>query len=316
MGKGLGILTVLIILFVISSYTLWNTIQNNYSAPEILRLGNYTPTVDVKGISYDNESGLQFYDNMRFDHKDLTFGISPECDNEQTNNMISAMEFLKKQVRNITFRQEIFKDKENNTDIRIYCGEAYKDKENLYVAGEGGPDYIIRTTTFNIIKGGKIVLYRESCSYNVELHELLHVFGLKHSENKKSILFPESFCDQHITMDIVEELRRLYSIEPLPDLYFENITATKHGIYVDLFLTVKNQGIRGTEQNITLGLYSEDKKLTEFVLGPIDYGSGRVLRTENTQLRTRSTTEIRLVIDSENVTKEYSKENNEITLRV
>ena len=74
----------------------------------------------------------------------------------------------------------------------------------------------------------------KDCSYpNVELHELLHVLGFDHSENKKSIMYQliES-CDQILDQSIINQLKLLYAEENLPDLYFDKINVIKKGRYL------------------------------------------------------------------------------------
>jgi hypothetical protein len=118
-----------------------------------------------------------------------------------------------------------------------------------------------------------------------------------------------------LTGDIINEMSRLYSYEPLAELYFSEVEVVKHGSYIDFNLTVKNQGIVNTP-NVTLVLYSDGEEVKTFDVGDTEYGGGRVLRTKNVKLPDNDATEITFVIDPQNNIEEYDKENNKITLQV
>lgn len=116
-------------------------------------------------------------------------------------------------------------------------------------------------------------------------------------------------CKQEITNDIIEELKRLYSILELPDLYFSDISAEKHGIYLDFSVKVKNQGLAKSEQAV-LELYA-NKKIEEFELGKINYGEGKYLEAKNIKLPSRGIKELKFIITAG---EEIDKENNAVEL--
>ena len=124
-----------------------------------------------------------------------------------------------------------------------------------------------------------------------------------------------SDCRQKLTRDIIDELKRLYSIESLPDLYFQDINATKAGRYLSFNVEVRNRGLTNSP-NTTLAAYVADEKVESFDIDLIEIGGGIVLKVSNLRLPARNTNEIRFVIDAGNSIKELSEENNIAVLSV
>lgn len=254
-----------------------------------------------------------FMDNIRFDHRLISYSLSPFCDNRRKEKMGEAFSILEGSTKYISF-----KEVQTEADIFVSCSEEEIEQgENLFRAGEGGPSKITQTGVFNIIQAGEILLYRESkCSYPVvEIHELLHVFGFDHSLDPKNVMYNVSDCDQRITSDEISTLDDLYGIEALPDFHIEKINATKSGRYLNFELIAKNQGLKG-EANVKLTIYAEDVEVHVFQLEELTPQVARVLKGENYKLPSRSTKEVRFVIDSDNHFLELDEENNEVKLAV
>ncbi|MEK6918755.1 MAG: CARDB domain-containing protein [Nanoarchaeota archaeon] len=308
---AITVISVLVIFLLFTSYLLINTLQDRYGGPQDLLPNNYT--VGISDIASYSDSQLQFYPNMRFNHNDITYRINPSCTFEQADQFGSAADLLNDKVKGLIITQEPWTNEQ--ADIEVLCGKEYLESDDLYVAGEGGPKFVMNQSLFTIILGGKVVLYRDSCSYNVELHELLHVFGFKHSNNKQSVMYNNSLCSQFLTGDIINEMARLYAYEPLPELYFEEMVVVKHGAYLDFNTTVENQGMINASE-ISMDLLVGDKVIQRFELGDVNFGGGRILRTKNIQLPNRDIKEVTFIIDPDNKTREYTKENNKITLEV
>lgn len=225
---------------------------------------------------------LQFYPNMRFPGKTLSYNIDSICSQEKHDRMIQAFSRLENETL-LKFSLSL----NPVSDIFITCKESQvPENQETFIAGEGGAKTIIRTERFNIIEQGEILLlYQESCnSYNVELHELLHVLGFTHSNNPKSLMYNTSDCSQRLTQDILDEINKLYSIDELPDLYLTNVSAIKHSnfmiSYIDFSLDVKNQGLKEARE-VKLEVYSSSSKVDEFSLGKIGYGEGKYFQAKN-----------------------------------
>jgi len=284
-------LILLLIVLVIAVYFLYQYVLDLNATP-ISFVKN--KTAEIKNQS-SYSSQLQFYPNMRFAKKTITYNIDANCSDEKKTRTLQAFSRLEEETSLLNFLRS------SEADILVNCEETQEEIPGKYfIAGEGGPTEITNASNFYIIEKGKILLlYKNSqCdNYNVELHELLHVLGFEHSENKNSIMYNTTSCQQILTNDIIDELKRLYSIQELPDLYFSSISATKHGSYLDFNVEVINSGLNEAE-NVKLEIYAEDEeeeKIDEFILENVGYGEGKSLEVKNLKI-SRAASKIKFVI--------------------
>ncbi len=257
----------------------------------------------------------QFYPNMRFNHLPITYYMAPECNQERLENMKLATAMLEEKTP-LTFRQI---SSEDAADVKVGCDEKRYKEEGMFIAGHGGPSIIINATPWSVIKKGIIILFTESCDANIELHEMLHVLGFDHSPNLQSIMYNISSCNQKLTDDIVQELNRLYSQEPLPDLYFKNISAVKQGRYLNIRFGIFNRGLLDAD-NVEVAVYADDELVKTFqadkeIDKEIDIGAGRYISIDNLRLPSLSIKEIKLVADPQNYIKEINEKDNIVILR-
>jgi len=259
---------------------------------------------------------LQFYPNMRFNHNLITYKVEDNCPLEKKEKMVKAFDRVENEVDGIIR----FKRVEAEPDILITCNETTETKrEEYFIAGEGGAESVVNTSLFYIIEKGKILLYykeQKSCiTYHVELHELLHVLGFMHSKNRYSIMYPTTECYQVLTQDLIDELKRLYSLEPLPELYISSVSASKHGMYLDFEVEIKNKGLVKAE-NINLSVISGTTTIDKFELGDIGYGEGKTLTIKNLKLpfSMLEVDEINFLVSSPS--KEFYQDNNHYSLVV
>jgi hypothetical protein len=173
-AKGVVIFVLFIMLLVSVAVLIVLVDQTIFSQPVELVGGSYNAEINVYEDSYRQNINLQFSENMRFNHNTITYQFSPSCTATQVRKMVQAINFIENSTKHINFSLVSWKD---HADVTVFCGQEYLETEDLYVAGEGGPSYVINSTLFNTILKGKVVLYKSSCGFNVELHELLHVFG-------------------------------------------------------------------------------------------------------------------------------------------
>jgi hypothetical protein len=255
----------------------------------------------------------QFYPNMKFNHDDISYHIEPTCAEDKRNRMIEAFKELENRAGIINFHES----SDNQADIEVLCSdEEYPIKEDYFIAGEGGAKEIIQTKRYNVINQGIILLHGNpkdslECQWpNIELHELLHVFGFDHSLEKESIMYPYlNSCSQKLDQSIISDIKNLYSQENLPDLYFAEATAVKRGRYLDFNVSIKNSGVVKAE-GIHLSVTDGENTVGDFELKDIPFGAGVNFYATNLKLGSRSSDNISLVIDKDNLIAEIDEENN------
>jgi len=303
------VLLVLILIFLL--YILWQ-----YFPSERIPTTANLPDVgfDTGNLSY---TVSQFYPNMKFNHNDLSYSIEDICNSDKRSRMIEAFRLLREEVPVITFREV-----DEDADINVICSKTAEGTtgKNFFVAGEGGAEEIIQTKKYNVITKGIVLLYENphnaiQCSWpNVELHELMHVFGFEHSQDEESLMYPylES-CTQKLDEDIINDLNELYGQPNLPDLYFESVKAVKHGVYIDFNATIKNAGVIDAK-NVELALFDKEKEAERFQLEDINFGAGVGFSVSNARLNSRSSEVVELRVDPSNIIKELDDNNNVKTL--
>jgi len=267
------------------------------------------------GAKYNNSnfnpsnesSGMQFYNNMRFPDRRVSYRIE-RCPLQKVNEMEQAFEILE----NLTPLE--FYPVEQGEQIKVMCNSSNKVEGGLFIAGEGGPTNITKSGKFNAILSGKILLIRESkCARpNVALHELLHVLGFNHSTNPRNVMYPIVRCDQTIGKDVVQLLNKLYAIESLPDLGFENISAVIEGRYFSANISLRNIGLAKSEK-ANLKIYLDNESFKEIEIPELDIGHGRKIVLKNFYVRKFKVSEIKFTL--EHLKEELNKTNNEAILR-
>ncbi len=262
--------------------------------------GNYN-------FSVGNEK-MQFYENMRYPSSEISYRID-DCPLQKKKDMEDAFEIL----QNLTVLK--FYPVQGSEEISVHCEEKIRIDENFFVAGEGGPVNITRTSNFNVILHGAILLLKNSeCERsNIAIHELLHSLGFEHSQNPKNIMHNISRCSQTIGEDIPELINKIYSVEQNPDLSFENASASVKGRYLDVNLTVRNNGLENSNA-ARVEIYADGEKVKESEVKPIGIGYGYSMTFGNIYVPKISVSELRIIINSS--FEELDKKNNEIALSV
>ncbi|MBU3913278.1 MAG: matrixin family metalloprotease [Nanoarchaeota archaeon] len=293
---------VLVALIGVVGYLGYFVLVNLYSTPASFDV-EYSNSDNIHEPDLVYSSVEQFYPNMRFKSSRISFYFGNECDTEKMERMVQAFQHIENKT-GIEFYES------SSGDIEIRCGTEYK-KEGLFVAGEGGPTGVINGTLFSVITGGQILLlYSQSCSYNVEIHELLHVLGFGHSSNPKSVMYNLTSCSQVVDEDIMQELASLYSVPGLPDLYFVGISAVKRGNYLNLNFSVRNQGLEDA-QGVVVELESDSGTKESFDFGEILLGEGRIFSVQNLRV-SLNTKSVSLKIKSDG--EELNDANSEVLL--
>lgn len=305
------LLIVCIVVFLVLGYIYY---QNLPGEPV-----NGTIDLEKPASEIPNSPVNQFYQNMKFNHNQISYQIDSNCELTKTEKMTRALKEISDNVPEISFYQS-----SENPDIEFSCTEKSKDSvagKEYFVAGEGGAKEIIQTGNYNVITNGVVLLYGNpnnalKCDFpNVELHEIMHVFGFNHTTDKNSLMYPylES-CDQKIDQKIIDELKRLYSEKNLPELYFDSVLAIKKGRYLDFNITIKNSGVIDAN-DVNYSIYDEGKLIESRKIGDLKFGGGVYLQVQNLKLLNRDSKQVSFVIDSANLIDEMNKSNNEAVVK-
>ena len=269
-------------------------------------------TIEFESKSNDfslvNQSEMQFYHNLRYSDSEISYRIY-DCPLKKKNDMEEAFEIIANQSV-LSFSPVDFQE-----DIFVTCDSKNKLEGGLFVAGEGGPVKITKGDNFNVILKGEVLLIRSSeCKNpNIAIHELLHALGFNHSENSNNIMYPVSKCNQEIGSEIFGFLNKLYSTPSEPDIVLGNVSAVMRGKYLDVNVSVKNDGLRDSEE-AEVQIYADDKLVKTLELDAMKIGYGRVISLSNLWVGQVSVDRIDVFINSS--FSELEKNNNRISLRV
>ena len=264
--------------------------------------GNYNFSLG----NQSNES-MQFYPNMRYPTGNISYDISPDCSLQKADEVNTAVGILENDTTLSFYHLQ------GNGEISITCSDKNIVKGRLFIAGEGGPTNITQSGSFNVITKGTILIIRDSnCQEpNIAIHELLHALGFNHSMNPNNVMYPVTSCDQTIGQDTIDMIDQLYSVPSLPDLLFENASASMNGRYVDVNFTVRNSGLTDAPASI-VQIYADGNKIQDINLDPMAIGDGRIVTMTNIFTLQAGIKQIRFFIKTD--FPELEKENNEAIL--
>ncbi|NCN99231.1 hypothetical protein COU62_00945 [Candidatus Pacearchaeota archaeon CG10_big_fil_rev_8_21_14_0_10_35_219] len=325
---GLAGAVVLVVLIAILIGSLWFLYQNlPGSIQELKPIGNGGDDSIRRNVDYDTgnftESG-QFYPNMRFADRQISYNVADECDDKKKREVDEAFDTIED---NTVLR---FIREGNSAQIKVLCSEDAPEPEGEghFVAGEGGPTEVINTTLYSVIFAGQMSLYRDDkCDTpHIALHEGLHVLGFDHNNNPKSILYSTLNCEQEVDDYIWREINRIYEDPGLADLKITDVVATKAGRYLNFDIEIVNQGLILAD-DVKLTVYGDDDAI-EFKdsesgvtlhyieIGDIKVGTTYTLRVDNARMSGRGVEEVRFVVDVKNEIDELFEDNNDLTLTV
>lgn len=264
----------------------------------------------------------QFAPNMRFNTSKLSYHFLGECTSDRKISMKKAFTMITEKTQIINFYE--IQDLIQESDIIITCSESSKEIDSeektkrTFIAGEGGPTKFLELSPYSLILQGEIQLYsskyQTKCSDPlVELHELLHVFGYNHINDKTSILYPYLSCDQEFKQSIVQDLIGLYSESAKAELSIANISASKSGKYLNFYVELRNNGLISAN-NVSLEVSAENRLVKSFEIEELSPGLMRSLQLTNLPLPSNRVENVSFRIKS-NI-PEYYLENNLIEMSI
>jgi len=261
---------------------------------------------DNLGIGNLSISALQFYSNMRFSKSDISFKIY-DCPLQKRSDMERAFSIVSEKT------SLVFRPFSSNEEISVHCDSSQKIEEGLFIAGEGGPVNITKSGEFNVISKGNILLFRQSScpNPNVAIHELFHALGFDHVDNEADIMYPVSKCGQEINPLMIDMIDEIYAIPNYPDLAFEDVSAVMNGKYLNVNMSVRNQGLKESIKAI-IRIYVENSVVKEIDLDSLEIGHGRIITLTNIWIKKISVDEVSFEIDLRS--QELKKENNRASL--
>lgn len=294
-------LFVMVALLVGGMYVFWLNFPTN------LEYNTYV----ANATSHLPSQSYQFYPNMRYIDKTITYEIAPECSSKKREAIAAAFGILEAQSV-LRFSPA------PKGEIVFSCTNLPPEPESSghFVAGEGGPTQIINTTKYAAILGGKVSLYRsEKCERPiVALHEILHALGFDHTSEKKSVMFPITDCEQELDAFIINQIDSLYAADAAPDLAIERVNARATGRYLNFEISIANYGLLNA-RNATLTLTSDGELVKSFPLEELGFGQRKTLTVTNVRIPRNAET-LRFRVSMGTGERELSDADNAAEVRV
>jgi uncharacterized protein (UPF0333 family) len=305
-----SVLVLLLLFLAAGIYFFWLNV-NMQSETE-----NYSKFITNSSSNLSNFNSAQFYPNMRFQEKEISYAIEDACNIQKRKEIDEAFYVLSAETLLRFFRGD------KNSQISVSCSEPVQENEEelikgqqkYFIAGEGGPTEAVNLSGKGfLIKKGKVSLYREEkCNESkLAMHEILHVLGFEHNSNEKSIMYPITSCDQTLDRSIIDEISCIYEQPSLPDLGLEEVNANKTSSRLSFFVSVVNYGYKDAS-NSKLEIFSEEGTIYNYTLDTIRSGTKKTLEVKNLKISKKADTLTFVVsLDSKD---ELSFGNNEVKL--
>ncbi len=273
------------------------------------KISNYSIEKFETNVSYP-----LLFQNIRWNHMPLKVFIDEEsCKNltpfysQNIQDFKEAMKIWEEKTNNLISFTEVLNREE--ADIIVEWFKSLNESKEGKIVGEGGPT-VIDTGLFNLTIRGEVHLVPSSVScknVNRALHELGHVLGLAHTNDRNDIMYPYESCITKISEKAIEALKELYKLKPKPDLYFVNASASRFGKNLRVEFMVKNRGLLTSSYTSVL-LSIDSEKIKHFSITDLKPGDAYYLQVSVKIYKNFD--KVKLIIDSENLIDELNEENN------
>ena len=268
----------------------------------VVGFGNSNFSIDSAGMN-----SMQFYENMRYPEKEISYRIDSSCTLQKKDDAERAFDIIENKTV-LTFYSV-----NTNEEIHIACDDKNLVQGGLFVAGEGGPTNITKAGSFNVITHGEVLLIKDSkCpNPNVAIHEILHSLGFDHSANANNIMYNISNCKQEIGEQIPFVVETLYSLPAQPDLTFEDVVYEMNNRYMNINMSVRNNGFKRANPSEII-IYVDNSEIKRIDLQSLNIGEGMKMMLVNLLLKQITIDEIKFEISYSG--EELDKENNIVIL--
>jgi hypothetical protein len=181
-------------------------------------LGTLSPTLSGNEVRGGIEDLFPDSKSMHWPNMPIKYTIA-NCTDYRLNRIGLALEYISNETEVISFQES------SDYDIEIICINEQKDRG--YVAGEAVLNYYVGT---RIYAPSQVYIYHSNHCMNrrptIEIHEVLHVFGLNHSLESEwgDIMNPYTTgCEAELSLEDSLHLKETYSEENRGNLITGNV---------------------------------------------------------------------------------------------
>ena len=120
----IGKIILVIFLLALLGFSFWFIYQNLPGEPEQLIAETGKDKTETSSIIKHSETPM-FYNNMRFNHNEISYFIEPSCSLVRQQKMMNAFSILQDKVQIISF----YSDEKDKADILVGCSVDYLEQE-------------------------------------------------------------------------------------------------------------------------------------------------------------------------------------------
>lgn len=285
-----------------------------------------SPFVEYKPVNYKGLPNLgietyvpMLFQNQRYAEMPLKVYIDKKGGNltglhgTAADDVRFAMGSFKNQTNNVISFVEV--DDASKADLNVsWVREEEALEPGTSIIGKGGSDSVVNTGLFNLSSRGYVYLSSQEayCTSRI-VHELGHVLGLDHVDNEYDVMYYLINCGRKLSDNATKTFENLYRIEPLPELYFYNISAERVNSNLTLSFAIENAGL------LDSGKYKATIEVDGREIQNIDFENLKPGWIQGYYFSYKELGKdyetIRLTIDTQNSIREFDKENNVIVLK-